>query len=167
MLTLHQSVSQNLSDTWWTTFEIGVVQLHSVTEIAPKSPLLGSFSNGNGDGDGDGNENAKKAMGLLSKTTILYVNHASPRVLSDFMLFFFDRYFWNNDLVFCISDLLLVLRKMQERAISHLGVSYFILQWSYHVMIALAKTTEHVTLTLITTPVNVYQVLWGNSVKVP
>ena len=33
-------------------------------------------------------------------------------------------------------------------------------------MIALAKTTEHVTLILITTPVNVYQVLWGNSVKV-
>ena len=102
-----------------------MVQLHSVTVIAPKSPLLGSVSND----DGDGNENAKKAMGLLSKTTILYVNHASPRVLSDFMLFFFfDRYFWNNDLIFCISDLLLVLRKMQERAISHLGVSYFILQ---------------------------------------
>ena len=163
MLTLHQSVSQNLSDTWWTTFEIGVVQLHSVTEIAPKSPLLGSVSND----DGDGNENAKKAMGLLSRTTNLYVHQASPRVLSDFMLFFFDRYFWNNDLVFCISDLLLVLRKMQERAISYLGVSYFVSQWSYHVMIALAKTTEHVTLILITTPVNVYQVLWGNSVKVP
>ena len=49
-----------------------MVQLHSVTEIAPKSPLLGSFSNN----DGDGNENAKKAMGLLSKTTTLHVQHA-------------------------------------------------------------------------------------------
>ena len=75
--------------------------------------------------------------------------------------------FWNNDVISCISDLLLILRKMQERAISYLGVSYFILQWSYHVMKALAKTTEHVTLILITTRVNVYQVLWGNSVKVP
>ena len=33
-------------------------------------------------------------------------------------------------------------------------------------MVALAKTTEHVAIVLITTPVNVYQVLWGNSVKV-
>ena len=72
MFTLYQSVSQNLSDTWWTTFEIGVVQLHSVTEIAPKSPLSGSFSND----DGDGNENAKRAMGLLSKTTTSHVLHA-------------------------------------------------------------------------------------------
>ena len=52
--TLHR----NLSDTWWTISEIGVVQLHSFTEIAPKSPLLGSFSNE--DCDGNGNENAKK-----------------------------------------------------------------------------------------------------------
>ena len=59
------------------------MQLHSVTEIAPKSPLLGSVSN---DG-GDGNENAKKAMGLLSRTTILYVHQASPRVLNDFNFF--------------------------------------------------------------------------------
>ena len=64
---------QNLSDTWWTISEIGVVQLLSVTEIAPKSPLLWSFSNDNG--DGNGNENAKKAIGLLSKTTILHVLH--------------------------------------------------------------------------------------------
>ena len=49
-----------------------MVQLRSVTEMAPKSPLLGSFSNENG----DGNENAKKAMGLLSKTTTLFVDHA-------------------------------------------------------------------------------------------
>ena len=69
LFTLHR----NLSDTWWTISEIGVVQLLSVTEIAPKSPLLGGVSNDNG--DGDGNENAKKAMGLLSKTTILHVHH--------------------------------------------------------------------------------------------
>ena len=83
------------------------MQLHSVTEIAPKSPLLGSFSND----DGDGNENAKRAMGLLSKTTILYVHHASPRVLNDFSSFFFVLIdiFWNNDVISCISDLLLVL----------------------------------------------------------
>ena len=42
-------------------------------EIAPKSPLLGCFSNDNG--DGNGNENAKKAMGLLSKATVLHVHH--------------------------------------------------------------------------------------------
>ena len=70
LFTLHR----NLSDTWWTISEIGVVQLLSVTEIAPKSPLLGSVSNE--DGDGNGNENAKKAMGLLSKTTTLHVHHA-------------------------------------------------------------------------------------------
>ena len=85
MLTLYQSVSQNLSVTWWTTSEIGVVQLHSVAEIAAKSPLLRSFSNH----DGDGNENAKKAMGLLSKTTILYVHHASPRLLNGFIIIYF------------------------------------------------------------------------------
>ena len=33
--------------------------------------VLGSFSND----DGDGNENAKKATGLLSKTTSLHVHH--------------------------------------------------------------------------------------------
>ena len=70
LFTLHR----NLSDTSWTISEIGVVQLLSVTEIAPKSPLLGSVSNE--DGDGNGNENAKKAMGLLSKTTTLHVHHA-------------------------------------------------------------------------------------------
>ena len=69
LFTLHR----NLSDTCRTISEIGVVQLLSVTEIAPKSPLLGGVSNDNG--DGDGNENAKKAMGLLSKTTILHVHH--------------------------------------------------------------------------------------------
>ena len=70
LFTLHR----NLSDSWWTISEIGVVLLLSVTGIAPKSPLLGSVSNDNGDGDGNGNENAKKAMGLLSKTTILRVH---------------------------------------------------------------------------------------------
>ena len=68
----------------------------------------------------------KKAMGLLSRTTILYVHQASPRVLDDFI--FFVGFFWNNDVISCISDLLLILRKMQERAISYLGVSYFVLQ---------------------------------------
>ena len=68
LFTLHR----NLSDTWWTISQISVLQLLSVTEIAPKSPLLGSVSNDNG--DGNGNENAKKAMGLLSKTTILRVH---------------------------------------------------------------------------------------------
>ena len=38
------------------------------------SPWLGSFSND--DGDGNGNENAKIAMGLLSKTTTFHVRHA-------------------------------------------------------------------------------------------
>ena len=51
-----------------------MVQVLSVTEIAPKSALLGSVSNE--DGDGNGNENAKIAMGLLSKTTTLHVHHA-------------------------------------------------------------------------------------------
>ena len=37
-----------------------------------RKSLLGSFSNDKG----DGNENAKKAMGLLSKTTTLHVHHA-------------------------------------------------------------------------------------------
>ena len=100
-----------------------MLQLHSVAEIAPKSQFFGSVSND----DSDGNENAKKTMGVLRKTTILYVNHASPRVLNDFSFFLID-IFWNNDVISCISDLLLVLRKMQETAISYLGVSYFILQ---------------------------------------
>ena len=68
LFTLHR----NLSDTGWTISKIGVVQLLFVTEIAPKSPLFGGVSNDNG--DGDGNENAKKAMGLLSKTRILHVH---------------------------------------------------------------------------------------------
>ena len=33
---------------------------------------VGTFSND----DGDGNENVKKAIGLLSKTTSLYVHHS-------------------------------------------------------------------------------------------
>ena len=68
-----------------TTSEIGVVQLHSVAEIAAKSPLLRSFSNH----DGDGNENAKTAMGWLRKTTILYVHQASPRLLNGFIIIYF------------------------------------------------------------------------------
>ena len=40
--TLHQSVTQNLSDMWRVTFEIsaGAAQIRSVTEIAPKSPFF-------------------------------------------------------------------------------------------------------------------------------
>ena len=40
LLTLHQSVAQNLSDMRRSTSEIGAAQLRSVTEIAPKSPFL-------------------------------------------------------------------------------------------------------------------------------
>ena len=36
----HQSVAPTLSDMWRSTFEIGVAQLRSVTEIAPKLPFL-------------------------------------------------------------------------------------------------------------------------------
>ena len=46
--------------------------------VQPRAPLsietIGSFSND--DGNGNGNEKAKKAMGLLSKTTTLHVHHA-------------------------------------------------------------------------------------------
>ena len=37
---LHQSVAQYLSDMWLSTVEIGVTQIRSFTEIAPKSPFL-------------------------------------------------------------------------------------------------------------------------------
>ena len=40
LLTLHQSVAQNLSDMCRSTSEIGAALLRSVTEIAPKSPFL-------------------------------------------------------------------------------------------------------------------------------
>ena len=40
LLTLHQSVAQNLSDMCHSTSEIGAALLRSVTEIAPKSPFL-------------------------------------------------------------------------------------------------------------------------------
>ena len=39
-MTLHQSVAQNLFDMRRCTFDIGVAQLPSVTEIAPKSQFL-------------------------------------------------------------------------------------------------------------------------------
>ena len=41
------------------------------------SVLIGSFGNGDGDGDGDGDgsENGRKAIGLISKTTTLHVQH--------------------------------------------------------------------------------------------
>ena len=39
-ITLHQSVAQNLSDMWRSTFEFGAAQLPSAAEIAPKSPFL-------------------------------------------------------------------------------------------------------------------------------
>ena len=35
LLLVHQSVAQNLSDKWRSTFKIGLVHLRSVTEIAP------------------------------------------------------------------------------------------------------------------------------------
>ena len=79
MLTLFIGTLHSSSEPIRTISQIGVLQLLSVTEIAPKSPLLGGVSNdngdGNGNGNGNGNENAKKAMGLLSKTTILHVHH--------------------------------------------------------------------------------------------
>ena len=40
LLTLHQTVAQNLSDMCRSTSEIGAALLRSVTEIAPKSPFL-------------------------------------------------------------------------------------------------------------------------------
>ena len=40
LFTLHQSVVQNLSDMWRSTFEIGTAQLRSVTKMAAKSLLL-------------------------------------------------------------------------------------------------------------------------------
>ena len=79
MLTLFIGTLHSSSEPIRTISQIGVLQLLSVTEIAPKSPLLGGVSNdngdGNGNGNGNGNENAKKEMGLLSKTTILHVHH--------------------------------------------------------------------------------------------
>ena len=38
--------------------------------------LLVTLRSDDGDGDGDGNGNATKAIGLISKTTILHVHHA-------------------------------------------------------------------------------------------
>ena len=38
--TLQESVTQNFSDMSRSTFKVGVAQLQSVTEIAPKSPFL-------------------------------------------------------------------------------------------------------------------------------
>ena len=40
LFTLHQNVTQNLSDMKHSTLEIGAAQLCNVTEIAPKSPFL-------------------------------------------------------------------------------------------------------------------------------
>ena len=40
LFTLHQTVTQNLSDVKHPTFEIAKVQLRNVTEIAPKSQFL-------------------------------------------------------------------------------------------------------------------------------
>ena len=40
LFTVHQSMAQNLSDMWRSTFKIGDAQLRSVTEIAPKSLFL-------------------------------------------------------------------------------------------------------------------------------
>ena len=40
LFTVHQSMAQNLSDMWRSTFKIGEAQLRSVTEIAPKSLFL-------------------------------------------------------------------------------------------------------------------------------
>ena len=37
---LHQSVKQNLSDTWRSIFGFGAAQFRSVTEMAPRSPFL-------------------------------------------------------------------------------------------------------------------------------
>ena len=47
-----------------------VFNTHSVNFVSPRGQLIGSFSNE----DDDGNENAKTAMGLLSKTTTLQVH---------------------------------------------------------------------------------------------
>ena len=40
LFTLHQNVTQNLSDVKHSTFEIATAQLRNITEIAPKSPFL-------------------------------------------------------------------------------------------------------------------------------
>ena len=42
-------------------------------KLSVREMSVGSFSNDNG--GGDGNENVKKAIGLLSKTTSLHVDH--------------------------------------------------------------------------------------------
>ena len=38
--------------------------------------MIGTLRSDDGDGDGDGNGNATKAIGLLTKITILHVYHA-------------------------------------------------------------------------------------------
>ena len=96
LFTLHQSVVQNLSDMWHSTFEIGTVQLRSVTKMATKSlsyyvwteslsgmifapvkqrgevwrhvTMVALFLDDNKtNDDGDGKENGKKKMFINNK----------------------------------------------------------------------------------------------------
>ena len=89
------------------------MQLHSVTEIAPKSPLLGCFSND----DGDGNENAKKSNGfVMQNNNFVRASRFSTSFKRFYVIFFFIDIFWNNDVISCISGLLLVLRKCKRES---------------------------------------------------
>ena len=69
---------------WFINFRVYVVMLVMLSSSKTSPQTSGSFSND----DGDGSENVAKAIGLIKKTTTLYMHHAflyiSLRSLHDY-----------------------------------------------------------------------------------